>query len=189
MSLIDDRITIRQWDQLKYHDPAQILRRIRKLRGMLDLEDVRANHPELRNELRALVEGQQIALLCHGLSETTLGSKIHFALCEGGDTDAVALWQRPDANVRTPVQVKQAVRPDDVQAIVESLAKYKSPRLVVGIHVSGEGVLRLPTIDRARLNISQIWMFGATSPDQNEWILIGDLLHDPSPRKFRYPDP
>lgn len=142
-----------------------------------------------------LRELREAALLCHGLA-TRFGETIGVTHWEEHDHDAVALIQKPGESCFYPLQMKQ-LPPDDLnpqaslQDIIDSLpAKYpRSPQLTVGISLNRNQHIDFHALSIPRMNIGGLFFFGASSPDQSEWILWGDVLSPgPFATFFTYPD-
>jgi hypothetical protein len=108
------------------------------------------------------------------------------------DYDAVVRWQRADERFFTPVQLKEFV-PGDVndaatlEEIFDRLTRYRdSSDVTVAIFLNRR--FRLEEISWPRLNFGGLYLFGAVSPDQLQWFLMGDLLSEgPTVSTFSYP--
>jgi len=62
-----------------------------------------------------------------------------------------------------------------------------SAKTVVAIKVNRRIRLDFREISVPTLPLSQVWLFGATKPDQSESFLYGDLLRGPRLYHFDYP--
>lgn len=111
---------------------------------------------------------------------------------ENLDYDAVIRWQHADERNFTPLQLKEFV-PGDVNdtatldEIFEGLTRYRdSSDVTVAIFLNRR--FRLEQFSWPRLNFGGLYLYGATSPDQSEWFLLGDLLSEhASLSKFSLP--
>jgi hypothetical protein len=74
---IGEQIRIRAWDKLKFHDPADILRRLRQLEW--EIENIRMEQRVRRmrtNLLKKHREARDAALFCHGMGSAVLGTTL-----------------------------------------------------------------------------------------------------------------
>lgn len=189
-----DSIIMNQWDKLEYYDPQEILIRLRQLEESFADKEVDEKVRTLRtNKLKTHKEGRDAAILCYGIGETVLKTKVHFARFESSDYDFIARYIKQDTLVYTPVQLKEVV-PDRINpnstldGEVSKLKRYKSDNLVVGIHMNKKtDQLTLDKIKIPKLKIGGLWIFGSSTIEQSEWFLYGDLLKMPNLYKFNYP--
>jgi hypothetical protein len=134
------------------------------------------------NKLKRHREGRQAALFCYGMAQR-LQSRIHFALIEGQDFDVVAHYEQDGESHFVPIQLKEWVPhflPGAItlQHELDKLAKYvDSAELVVAMHLNRQETVRVAELHMPR-NIGELWFFGAKSPDQQEWSLIGNCLEE-----------
>jgi hypothetical protein len=76
----------------------------------------------------------------------------------------------------------------DVVAELAKLSKYVDARdLVVAFYVNREVHLSFPIRVHTKILVSEVWFYGATSPDRRRWMLYGDVLAGPSRYEFEYP--
>ena len=194
---VHDRMRLRQWDRLVYHDSAHVLREARRAEWKLQLAglvDPRVGVPRTR-QLRHHHEGRQAALFAYGLGRR-LGTEVFFAFAPSGDLDYdfVLRFQLRDALHSWPLQVKEVV-PErfnaraTLEGLLADLKKYGDARdLCVVVYVDR----RLPpsSIEVPALEIGSLWLVGGASPDHQRWFLHGDLMADSYQRtEFRYPEP
>lgn len=118
------------------------------------------------------------------------GSPVTFAQSEASDYDLIARYISGDIAHYVPIQLKELV-PDHVnpraslQAELDKMAKYvDSPELVVAVHLNTEKHLEFADLRVPVGRIAQLWFFGATSRDQVNWVLIGDMLKE---KRFAFP--
>jgi len=184
---------LRQWSQLKYYVPRKILLGLREISLTLPLDELPKSVSTLRSRnLREYGESRQCALFCYGVSRA-LGMDVSFAHHEAADHDFIAAYRDGEDVNYVPVQMKEFV-PTEVnakatlQAEIDKLEKYvDAADLCVAVHLNRAvrvefGDLRIP-----KLNIGELWLFGATSLSQENWILVGNLLADPKVYEFEYP--
>lgn len=190
----NDLIQIREWEQLHFNDPVFILKELRKLElqlaGVHLAEEVRT----LRTaDLKGYREGRDAALFCLGMAAIT-GKQVFFALHESQDYDFVALWQREDEWIYTPVQLKEVVpeslNPNaSVNATLQKLTKYPgSNRTTAAVIINREMRLEFSKIHVPEVQMGGIWIYGTLSPDQNRWFIYGDLQKEPHWWKYEYPN-
>ncbi|MGH0029276.1 MAG: hypothetical protein ACQGVC_05770 [Myxococcota bacterium] len=191
-----DKIQMREWSRLTWHDPEEKLRKLRDVEfKVLDLDlppDVR----HLRtNELKPWNEARQAALFAHGMREV-LGTKVFLALHEAADYDFVAHYREGDAGHFCPVQLKEWVPPErnPEESLNDLLAKiarkYPTPTTTtVAIHVNNPGRLEFAGIEVPEISLGGLWLFGSKTTDQSRWWLYGSLIHHPDLYEFRYPWP
>jgi hypothetical protein len=88
---LNEKIQLREWNKLRYHDPVDILRRLRDIEPIVTVSDLRPEVKSLRRgDLKRYREGRDAALFCHGMSRV-LGTKVFFSLVEAADYDFVSL--------------------------------------------------------------------------------------------------
>ncbi len=191
---IQEKIRTNKWAGLKYHDPRDILIKLRKLEIVVAQSNLDEKTKSLRKQkFRKYLEGRAAAIFCYGLAESVLKNKIYYAPIESKDFDCVTLWRDNDYQVYTPLQIKEVV-PDRInpQANLDNeiskLQKYTDSKdLVVAIHVNKRGKLEFSHINTPALHIAELWIFGALSQDQSKWFLYGNLLATPNFFEFEYP--
>ncbi len=189
----NEKILMKEWDKLTYHDPELVLK------GFRDIEPFFIQHApndkikHLRTQkLRPHHEGREAALFCHGLA-SLIGSKVYFARHEAMDYDIVTMFKSGDELHFAPVQLKELV-PEDLnptatfEVELKKLEKYTDSKgLIVAFHLNRKGQFDLSKLSIPKLGISQLWVFGAETADREKWFLIGDLLKEPQKISFSYP--
>lgn len=185
---------LKEWQKLKYYNPKGVLMALREFASTHRIDKMPYAVASLRtNQLKIYREGRQCALFCYGMSKF-LGVEIFFAFNEKSDTDFVGRFETLDEVHFVPIQVKELV-PDRVNSSVEiqdeinKLSKYAdSPDLVVAFHLNRNVRIVLSKIDFSRVPVKELWFFGGTTPDGEDWILIGNLL-SPNARYFNFKYP
>jgi len=180
--------------KLEYHDSRKVLLRLRDLQERVAVSELPDKVKNLRTrELKKYLEGRQVALFCYGIGNAVLNTDVFHALYESIDYDCVALWERDGEQGFTPIQLKELV-PESLKSTatlaneLEKLAKYVAPEdLVVALHVNRMCILEFAKIQMPRLNVAEVWLYGAISPDQGRWFLYGSLLKEPEYYEFAYP--
>lgn len=174
-------IQLREFSRLDYHDPREVLIRLRQLECEVAISDLTDNLKRLRgSKLRKYREFREAALFCLGMSER-IGYRIYFSATEADDYDFVAAWKADGEEFFAKVELKEFV-PEGLapnlsfQELVNGLEKYgDDENLVVAIHSHRN--FRPEQIDFNRvMGLGSIWCFGAVSEDQYRWALWGDLL-------------
>jgi len=187
---LDDNIQIREWESLKYHDPVAVLRKIRCLEQLVSDSSLPNKAKRLRtNKLNKHREGRDAALFCLGM-KVVLKTDVFFALIENQDYDFVVL--RSDGYC--PVQLKEVV-PEDLNrdsSIENTLEKFKkypgSGQTVAAIRVNrGLVDVNLDEIKCPNVSMNSVWLFGACSPDGQNWFIYGDMLGDAHLCKYTCP--
>ena len=191
---IDDNIRTRAWANMKFYDPAIILREFRKVEQQIVGAQMDKKVRTLRTPpLKKHKEGREAAILCHGIGACVLGTTVFFSPTEALDYDFVARWQTEKVDHYAPVQLKEWV-PDHLNpsiklnSLISGLQMYKDSRdLIVGIYSSRTGTFRLSDIVCPALNLAELWIFGSIAPDKSKWFLYGDVLGDKQYHEFLYP--
>ncbi len=191
-----DRIRSREWERLEYHDPAEVLRRLRSFEPEVAASDLPDEAKSLRtHDLRHFKEKREAALFCHGLTVTGMGPTVYHASYESQDLDFVTRWEVDGVRRYTPVQLKE-VPPQELNARASieetllNLQKYVDSRdLVVALFLNRRlQHLNLADIEVPSLSIGGLWFFGAASEDGDAWFLYGDVLKAPQLHPFSYPE-
>jgi len=183
----------REWQVLKYLEPRNVLLKFDQFEGQIADQDLPEDVRSLRvRSLRPAHYLRQAALFCYGMSHTSR-LRVEFALLEDRDIDCVTRWMDGDTLHYCPVQLKELV-PAHVNASVDlvaelgKLSKYADARdLVVAFYVNREVHLSFPMSVPAKIGVSELWFYGATSPDRRQWMLYGDVLGTPTRYEFEYP--
>jgi hypothetical protein len=185
---------IREWQNLKYHDPKKILLGLRNIEQNYPLHEYPYKVASLRTkDLREYGESRQCALFCYGISEV-FGLEVQYTQIEKSDYDFVAIFPRGEYLNYVPIQMKEFV-PVELNPNVEleqelcKLEKYSdSNDLCVAIHVNRNTRIEFNKLKIPKLNIKELWFFGAKSQTQKEWWLMGNMLRDWRAYEFRYPN-
>ena len=193
MNEVNDAIQLRRWGGLKFDDPSPVLRRLREVELRPEWHQREPNERALRgNSLKQLRERRCAALFCLGMSNA-LESPVQFAQVEADDHDFVTRHVAADTMIFTPVQLKELVPARlnpaaTLDSLLSGLSRYGDMgRTVVAIQWNRRELLQLPLARELELQCGGVWLFGASSPDQREWFLIGDLLDRPIEYSFEYP--
>lgn len=184
---------VRAFKQLVYRDPAPFLVRLRELEPRIATSNLPTKVKNLRtNPLKWSRELREAALFCYGMSQR-VGQTVYLSPSEAQDHDFVASWAVGDTQHLAPVQLKEVVSHDlipsaSVQAIVDALEKYTdSADLTVAIHLNQRVHFDPSRLAIPPLRISSLWVFGAISEDQTQWVLWGNFLETPVGTRFEYP--
>ena len=191
-----EKIQMREWRRLAWHDPEEKLRKLREVELQLRDLDLPPDIHHLRtNELKPWNEARQAALFAHGMREV-LDTKVFIALHEAADYDFVAHYREGDVGHFCPVQLKEWVPPERnrQESLNDLLAKvarkYTSPTITtVAIHMNNPGRLELADVEVPDVPLGGLWLFASTTSDQSRWALYGSLLQDPILYEFSYPWP
>lgn len=191
---IQEKIRTNKWAQLKYHNPKDILIKLRNLEILISQSNLDEKAKSLRKkEFKKYLEWRAAAIFCHGLAESVLKNKIYYTPVESEDFDCITLWQDGDYTVYTPLQIKEVV-PNTINPHTNlndeilKLRKYSdSNDLVVAIHVNRRENMEFSTIHIPKLQIAELWIFGAITENQDKWFLYGNLLANPIFFDFEYP--
>ena len=190
---IQDQLRLNRWSRLTYHDPREVLLRLRPIQMQAIASDLPNRAKGLRtHELKSYREWREAALFCFGLSEA-IGTTVSYATFEEEDYDVVARWTESSVETYAAVQIKEVVPgytnpAASLSEVIEGLAKYPgSQNTVVAIHFNRRERLELSEIILPPLHVGAVWLFGAISDDESRWFLYGDLLKSPQPHEFAYP--
>jgi hypothetical protein len=183
----------REWQSLEFRDPKTVLLQFDEFERQYADRDIPEHIRSLRvRRLRPAEYLRQAALFCFGMSHTSR-LNVQFALHEDRDIDCITRWMDGDTLHYCPIQLKELV-PDHVNASTEfsgevaKLSKYGDSRnLVVAFYINRTFHLDFPVAVPPGLGISELWLFGATSPDRREWMLYGDVLGTPDRYDYQYP--
>ncbi len=184
----------REWTRYEYKDARKVLVGLRQLQQSLPLAEMDYKVASLRTrQLRPYLEGRQAALFCYGIGQI-LGTDVSFAQVEREDYDIVTRRVVGDELVYTAVQLKEwvpnRVREDSsLQDELDKLHKYVDAKELVVAFCLNRGARIEPRELRFPVGaIGELWFFGAASPDQNNWHLLGNLLSsDARAHEFAYP--
>jgi len=189
-----DQITINDWSKLTFFDPEGVLRALREVEIKVATQIADSRLLNLRTHgLKSDREGRDAAIFAYGIGTAVLNEKVRIALVEHADHDFVVTWEAEGTRRFCPVQLKELVPAElnqrqSLEDVLMNLDKYvDSATTVVAIKVNRRIRLDLREIAVPDLPLSQVWLFGATKPDQSEWFLYGDLLRGPRLYHFHYP--
>ena len=186
---------IKQWQKLEYYDPKGVLIALRNFALTNPLDELPYALSSLRtNQLKPYREGRQCALFCYAIAQH-LGFDVRFAFNEQSDIDFVGRYEIPGEVLFVPIQVKEFV-PNRVRANanlqdeINKLSKYAdSQDLVVAFHLNRDAHIDLAELDFSSVPVKELWFFGASAPDQKNWLLLGNLLSpDAKHFEFEYPE-
>jgi hypothetical protein len=185
---MSDRVRLRQLASLKYFDPVPVLVGLRKLESEVAASPTPENIKTLRTPgLRPERESRDAALFALVMS-AVLGRTVLVAPQEADDFDFVTKWtDLAGKHWFTPVQHKE-VPPETLnpnvglQDIIAGLSKYANVTVAIKLN-------RAVTFEPAKvvvpsLKIAALWIYGALTPDQNEFGIWGDFLAEPSDLQF-----
>lgn len=188
-------VRARRWRKLNYNDPAFVLRQLRRAEKSLPLQELPYELRTLRRrDVRKYGEGRQAAIFCHGMAALS-GLRIDFAMLEEADYDFVAAYKNGDVLNFVPVQLKELVPTHvnpraELQDELDKIAKYvDSKDLVIAFYLNTEKRIEFSELRFPVGVVAELWFFGASSQDQANWVLVGDMLgNNPVIYRFNYPD-
>lgn len=176
------RMVPKAWTEYTYYDPTIVLPKLRIVRETFAASDTQKRIKNLRtNHLKRERESWDAAIFCKLLSLAT-GENILFSREEDEDFDSIFFWENEEGQNFAPIQLKELVPHElnpqaSLSKILDGIrAKYCSPDLIVGIRLNQRTQLKLQSIDLSGLQLRELWMFGATSPDRSKWSLFGEFL-------------
>jgi hypothetical protein len=189
------RIQAREFDQMDWFDPQQVLVDLRFLELNLPGEVLEELRRSRTTPLKQLEEGRYAALFAYGLINQVLKHPIRFSNTESKDFDAVINWRSDRGNNYYPVQLKQ-LPPDEVNPdvmlddIYNKLEKYSGQDdLSVVIVLNRKTHIHFKPWDRqSKPRIRELWYLGCTDADQRRWFLYGSVL-EKNPRRFEFEYP
>lgn len=183
----------REWSTYQYFDVRDVLIKLGEVEKALAGRPIAEKVLRLRTQgLREFHERRQAAIFCYGMS-CLHGGPIQYAPVESADFDCIARWRDGDILNYAPIQTKELVPADlnptaTLDEELKKLTKYvDSSDLVVAFYLNRNGRIEFPTIRVPRLNVAELWMFWATSPDKAHWMLYGDVLKAPRAYAYEYP--
>ena len=189
--MVDTRIN--EWMKLKFIVPANALPKLRKIQELLAISGLPDKVKNLRtSKLKRHREGWVATLFCYGMSKL-LGTTVFVCPHEASDYDAVSMWHVEDTLHFAPIQIKEVVPQKlnpytDINKEIVKLRRYSvSNDTIVIMHVNRPGRLDLSNIQVPKLNISQLWLLGASTPNRSKWFIGGSLLEKPKIFEFKYP--
>lgn len=189
-------IRIKEWEKLKYIDPAAALPKLREIQLEVNHSNLNQKVKDLRtNLLKKYLELRAAAIFCYGFS-IIFNKKLFLAAAstQDRDYDIVIRNIERDSLIYTAAQIKEVVpatidRNADLNVTIENLLKYTDSReTVVIIHDNREGIFNVKDVKiPTGLNIGGLWTMGTTVKDQSEWFIAGDFLKEGDIYKFTYP--
>jgi hypothetical protein len=185
------RERVNHWKTLQYHDPAEILRRLRALE--FELQNVELD-PKVRSlrttRLNQIREWREAAVFAYGMGQAQ-GVDVGYAREEASDYDFVTTWKKAGAVHFCPVQLKELVpeelnRNATLAGLFSGLGKYSKTDTVLAVKINRKVDVVLP--EKPIIPFSQLWLFWASAPASSRWCLYGDALREPGYFAFDYPE-
>ncbi|MBV1909010.1 MAG: hypothetical protein KUG78_06780 [Kangiellaceae bacterium] len=162
-----------EWRKLTFKDPAKALHSYRAVQEAVSRSNVDAKLKNLRtNSLKPEREAWHLALFSYLVSKS-LNFQVFYSEVEDSDYDGVCMWVKDETQNFAPVQLKELVPSDlnptsSIQKIISKLKKYTDSKdLIVAVKMTRNFTLKFEEFDLTGLNIKQLWLFGATEPEQN----------------------
>ena len=193
---MNERIRVRQFERLRWHQPEPVLRNLRYIETHVLLDDAMDDRVRrLRtNDSKDWREARDAAIFCYGLRCSAVNESVSVAKSECDDFDCVLRWVTGERIHYCPVQLKE-LPPDDLnpsvtlEDIYKGLEKYSGETdLAVATKVNRQGRLYYRPWERPdRPPIKELWLFGCLSADQSQWFIYGDVLGSPRYHEFAYP--
>jgi len=195
---VHERIRLRRLSKLQYRDPRSYLIQLRKLEHAVAGSPTPERIKTLRTPgLKPERESRDGAIFTVGMSEV-LGLPVHIAPVEDEDFDFVARCDDDDTTHYCRIQLKEVVptalnETSSVQGIIDGLTKYADlGDITVAIKLNREDHFDPVevTIPDA-MNVGELWVFGALTPDQSEFGIWGNFVEGPtnvSGLRFKYPE-
>ena len=190
---MSDQSRYRHWDQLKYARPKDWLLALAEIeQKTADVEmdwKVRTLRKASQKKWR---ESRQAALLLYGISQQ-FDIDLIFAVDEMEDFDCIATWIKNDEKLYAPIQLKEIVpeylnSSQDLQKETDKIKTKYSSETIVGFHLNREFSFTPKELNFDGFIASEVWLFGSTTNDKKNWMLIGDMLTNPQISEFVYPD-
>ncbi len=164
---------------LHFHDPARILRELRKFEHGMPA-DVDPLVARLRtNDLRRYREWRDAALFTYGIGLAT-SRDIGYATEEAEDYDFITAWLHEGEQSFCPVQLKELPPADiapkaSLEALLTTLARFtQSTTTVLVIRLNRAEWIDFDSINLPAVGFAQVWLLGAASADASRWLLVGD---------------
>lgn len=174
------RITLREWERLKWRDPRADLLAI----GLVEAEQGHRGTPILHDdlrcrELREFLYLKQAALFSHCISTAIIKAPVAYAMHEAEDYDCLVRWRGqhfPHARVQLKEVVPHLNPKASIEVELSKLSKYaNSSQTIVAMHVNQTGPLVYSDIKAPATGMAEIWLYSSISADQGLWFLYGDL--------------
>jgi hypothetical protein len=181
-----DKMQIRQWGKLKFHDCVNVLASWDAVILRTDWSQLSSAEQRLRGKnQKGLREHVQAAIFGWLISQSQSIECIQIAPTDTEDHDAIFRWfVPPNTLAYAPIQLKELV-PQDVatggslQGLIDRLPeKYpNSPQLIVAIchsraNTNGRIEIRIPS----KLKIAGLYVFGSCSEDGALQFITGNLI-------------
>lgn len=175
-----------------FADPEVVLRDMRVLERTVTASPTPDRVKRLRTgPLKPERESRDAALFAHGMSHY-LGTKVLVSPGEISDADFLTCIPLPDRQVITFVQLKSLV-PSDLNAqatisgVIAGVAKLPPTETVLAVLINREMQIDLAELAGYRVPFSELWFFWASTRDQSQWQLYGNIHADPRLCSFAYP--
>lgn len=123
---------------------------------------------------------------------SVVGTKVVYAPDEASDYDVVAMCVLDDTQYFNPVQLKElhpaSLNPDaSLDELSLGLAKYAPTDTILAIKLNQARRIDFTELDVSETPFREVWFFACTSPDQNSWVIVGDVGGERRVVEFRYP--
>jgi hypothetical protein len=189
--MLNSKLRINHWKELTYHDPGEILRRLRFLE--VELAGIEMDDRLRRwrtTGLRKYLEWRDAAIFAYGMGAGKV-APMEYATEEAEDYDFVVRWVEGETLNYCPVQLKELVPEDlnpttSLRELIDGLSKYGTESdTVLAIKLNRQDNVELLT--QPDIRFKQLWFFGATAPASSRFCLYGDALGGPEYFPFDYP--
>ena len=185
----------REWLQYQYREPGPLLIEMRRKQHTPERARLEYKVASLRTrKQRPLLEARFAALFAYGMS-TAIDHTVEFALHEAKDFDFVARYTVGNEMVYVPVQLKEwvplSVNPNQsLQDELDKLEKYTdSSDLVIVFCLNRTVSMDVSALRMPKQKFLEIWFLVCTSPNQENWALIGNMLESSHQAyRFMYPN-
>jgi len=189
-------VRLNAWARLTFFDPAVKLPEMRQ--AAMEVSGFAGHLAEKILSLRGhrqrrFRELRDAAIFCFGISKCVVRKTVYYADHEDQDFDAVTMYDDGQVANFLPLQLKEVppetLNPTEtLDGIFAALRDRKELKdTVVAVKLNRQGTLKLSAIQVPALSVGQLWLFGATSLAQDDWMLSGDLVRTPALHGFRYP--
>lgn len=173
---------LNEWAKLKFVDPSKALPKLEEIQQLVAQSNLPCNVKDLRtNKLKRHREGWEACIFCYGIGQM-LNTTVYVAPYELSDYDVISMWIQDNEQHFRPIQIKEVVpeklNPNTcLNQEIKKLERYPtSNETAVVIHINRNGKLNLNDVVIPRLNIAELWLLGATVPDQSKWFIAGNLI-------------
>ncbi len=182
---MSDPVRLRAWDKFPWKSPLSFLGRMETLVDYAQGSSHQQVRNLRRNDLRHISEAGDAAIFTFLMGKLVLKRDILFAPVEHEDFDFGVAYEHEETRHYVPVQLKELV-PENLnpkqtlEDLLNKLSKYASSAYTkVAIKLNRETTIDFSKIVVPDVPFSEIWLFGASSPDFSKWFLFGNLLNDP----------